>query len=632
MNLLVKGAIEVVPPAQSESGFYSRYFLVPKKDGGLRPILDLRLLNHTLTKRSFRMITLKQLISQIRPGDWFMSLDLKDTYFHIQVAPPSQTILEICIWGGGISIQGPPVWAVPGSPHFYTMYGCGSLPSATDGNSHPQLPRWLAHSGPVRGSFNIAQDPPPQPLRSPGAQGQLCQEHAVTQPTSIVPGDSYRLSADDSNCLSGTSHDNSAPRSLLQRRDRPLAQGLPENAGSYGSGFASSLVGPASHAAHPVLAEAEGSICGLALRSPSHNGNSGLCISPDPLEGPPLAEAGCDLRHGAHKEGCHDRCFQQRLGSTVRGQTDLRSLVRRGVGSAHQLPRNASSVPCLSILPTGHKGTPCANTLRQQVRVVIHKSPGRHRLEAPLHAGERPSCLGSDQSALTEGNAWAGQDEPRSGHVVKEQRLLRRMDAPPARGSENLGSLWQSSSRPICLRRQLSLPNLFHEEHGCPGPRVAQPSALCVPSNRSATAGTQTSQGTTAQASFNSPPLEEPTVGVGVIPAARSSPVAHSLETGPPLSSERHAVASTAWVMGPAWVAAQREPFDLLERVLNTMAEARVPSTRRLYALKWSIFSAGVKTVTWIRLPLMYQWFFHFCRRCWINSVPHPPSRFTQQP
>ncbi len=62
------------------------------------------------------------------------------------------------------------------------------------------------------------------------------------------------------------------------------------------------------------------------------------------------------------------------------------------------------------------------------------------------------------------------QDEPWSRHVVKEQGLLRGMDAPPARGSENLGSLWQSSSRPLHLRRQLSLPNLFHKEHGCPGP------------------------------------------------------------------------------------------------------------------------------------------------------------------
>ncbi len=92
-----------------------------------------------------------------------------------------------------ISIQGPAVWAVPGSPHFYTMHGCGSLPSATDGNPHTQLPRRLAHSGPVTGSFNIAKDPPPLPLRLPGAPGQLCQEHTVPQPMSFVPVHSYRL-------------------------------------------------------------------------------------------------------------------------------------------------------------------------------------------------------------------------------------------------------------------------------------------------------------------------------------------------------------------------------------------------------------------------------------------------------
>ncbi len=59
----------MVPPALSESGFYSRYFLVPKKDGGLRPILDLRCLNHALMRRPFRMITLKQILSQIRTDD-----------------------------------------------------------------------------------------------------------------------------------------------------------------------------------------------------------------------------------------------------------------------------------------------------------------------------------------------------------------------------------------------------------------------------------------------------------------------------------------------------------------------------------------------------------------------------------
>ncbi len=127
----------------------------------------------------------------------------------------------------------------------------------------------MAHSGPFAGCFNIAQDPPPQPLRSPGAQGQLRQEHTVTQPVSFIPGHSYRLSADDSNCLSGASHDNSATRGFLQRKDRPSTQSFPENAGPYGSGFAGTSVGSASHATYPVLAEAEGSIRGLA--SPPRN-------------------------------------------------------------------------------------------------------------------------------------------------------------------------------------------------------------------------------------------------------------------------------------------------------------------------------------------------------------------------
>ncbi len=127
------------------------------------------------------------------------------------------------------------------------------------------------------------------------------------------------------------------------------------------------------HATYPVLAEAECSILSLASRTPPHNGDSGLCISPGPLERPLLAKVRRDLRHSAQKEGCHDRCFQQGLGSAERGQTDLWSLVREGVVPAHQLPGNSSSVPSLSILPTGNMGTPHASMLSQQVRGIMNE-------------------------------------------------------------------------------------------------------------------------------------------------------------------------------------------------------------------------------------------------------------------
>ncbi len=43
--------------------------------------------------------------------------------------------------------------------------------------------------------------------------------------------------------------------------------------------------------------------------------------------------------------------------------------------------------------------------------------------------------------------------------------------------------------------------------------------------------------------------------------------------------------------MGFPYLAARREPISLPEQVLNTISEARAPSTRRLYALKYSVFS-----------------------------------------
>ncbi len=77
----------------------------PKKDSGLQPILDLRHLNHALMKRSFSMITLKQILSQICLGDWFMSLDLKDAYFHIQIAPHHRWFLRFAFEGVAYQYQ-----------------------------------------------------------------------------------------------------------------------------------------------------------------------------------------------------------------------------------------------------------------------------------------------------------------------------------------------------------------------------------------------------------------------------------------------------------------------------------------------------------------------------------------------
>ncbi|KAL0180842.1 hypothetical protein M9458_023248, partial [Cirrhinus mrigala] len=92
--LLAKDAIEPVPPAEMKSGFYSSYFIVPKKSGGLRPILDLRALNRSLLRLPFKMLTTKRMLTCIRRQDWFAAIDLKDAYFHVSILPRHRPFLR----------------------------------------------------------------------------------------------------------------------------------------------------------------------------------------------------------------------------------------------------------------------------------------------------------------------------------------------------------------------------------------------------------------------------------------------------------------------------------------------------------------------------------------------------------
>ncbi len=77
-TLMQKKAIVRISTSKQLTGFYSKYFLVPKKDGGLRPILDLRQLNRFLKGLPFKMLTTTQILESIEPGEWFASIDMKD--------------------------------------------------------------------------------------------------------------------------------------------------------------------------------------------------------------------------------------------------------------------------------------------------------------------------------------------------------------------------------------------------------------------------------------------------------------------------------------------------------------------------------------------------------------------------
>ena len=60
--------------------------MVPKKSGGRRAVIDLRLLNRYVRYQHFKMEGLNLVKSLLRRGDFMMSLNLNQAFYHVPLA------------------------------------------------------------------------------------------------------------------------------------------------------------------------------------------------------------------------------------------------------------------------------------------------------------------------------------------------------------------------------------------------------------------------------------------------------------------------------------------------------------------------------------------------------------------
>ena len=91
-ELLSKGAVVEIPPSQE--GFVSQLFLVEKKEGGQRPVVNLKALNMFVKHEHFKMEGLHTLPDLIQPEDWMIKLDLKDAYLQVPIHVEQQHLLQ----------------------------------------------------------------------------------------------------------------------------------------------------------------------------------------------------------------------------------------------------------------------------------------------------------------------------------------------------------------------------------------------------------------------------------------------------------------------------------------------------------------------------------------------------------
>ena len=97
-KLLSKGAIEPVFRPETK-GFFSRLFLVPKKTGDLRPVIDLSCLNDHLVIPRFKMETQASVRASIRENVWTVSIDIQDAYLHVPMARSVRKYLRFMVNG-----------------------------------------------------------------------------------------------------------------------------------------------------------------------------------------------------------------------------------------------------------------------------------------------------------------------------------------------------------------------------------------------------------------------------------------------------------------------------------------------------------------------------------------------------
>ncbi len=287
--LLAKDAIEPVPPAERRQGFYSPYFIVPEKRGGLRPILDLRVLNRALHKLPFKMRTRRRIIKCIQPQDWFAAIELKDAYFHVSILLRHRPFLRFAFEGRAWQYRVLPFRALPVSRVFTKVVEGALTPlREVDVRILNYLDDWLILAQ-SREQLGDPRDLVLRHLQPVGASGQLGKKQALPCAENLYSRCGVRLGEYDGMPHGGTCPSSAELPEFLQRQECGTTETVSEAPGAYGIRSCSHTARIASYETTSALATLPGPEVGMAPRYTASGYHPAVSPLPQPLDGPCLS-------------------------------------------------------------------------------------------------------------------------------------------------------------------------------------------------------------------------------------------------------------------------------------------------------------------------------------------------------
>ncbi len=398
----------------------------------------------------------------------------------------------------------------------------------------------MAYPSPIQRAVGRSQGlgaPAPQPV---GASGQLGKEQALPCAENLFSWCGVRLGEYD-----GTPHGGTCPSSaelpeFLQRQECGNTEIVSEAPGPYGIRSCSHAARIASYETTSALATLPGPEVGMAPRYTASGYHPAVSPLPQPLDGPCLSTGRGAPRTSVPAYCCDNRCLQHGLGRYMQRAGSLGGLDRAPTALAHQLPRAVGSAFSLTAVPATAVGQARASPHGEHCGSLIHQPAGRYTIT--LHVTARPPS------------------PPLESHAVQ---VTARCSHPGEAHSYG--------------RRALTTAFI-------PGVSPSEPTRT----------DTVQAQGGRGAGPAGRAPLAHPDLVSRTHFPRDSTSLAHSSEEGTPLSGARHHMAPASRSMEPPCVAPGQDAADLSglpPAVVETIIQARAPSTRQTYALKWSLFA-----------------------------------------
>ncbi len=211
----------------------------------------------------------------------------------------------------------------------------------------------------------------------------------------------------------------------------------------------------------------------------------------------------------------HDGCIDPRLGSSVRWNASVGTVVETSEPVAHKPPGAGSSLLSSKGIPAAARTATCTDSHRQYVCGVVYKSPGRNLLQGAVQAGDGYPAMGGLQPSLYQSNAYPRSPEPGGRHAFEEGYASRTVEITPRVGSDDLEPLRESGSGSVRNEREHALPAVLlpvslPAGRGRADIALASGQAVCISSDQDTATGVMQDQGGTSVGVTHCTELAEP--------------------------------------------------------------------------------------------------------------------------